>query len=389
MFLDLDNFKNINDSYGHNYGDLILKQVADRLRLLFAKPATVCRQGGDEFIILSPETDQLLLEQLALKVLSRLSEPYLVDQYSFTIGASIGICQYPNDGDSFDSLLSAADTAMYRAKKQKNDYCLFTDELRQQISSTAIIEQALHGALSNNELHMVYQPQITDEGKLYGVEALLRWHNPELGITPPDRFIPVAEDNGTIIELGYFVIDQSIQDIVNFRKSHGFSEIILSINVSIRQLQAVGFIQRLEALLRSYEYPAKQLTLEITEGIFIHDFEYMLPRLDEIRALGINLSLDDFGTGYSSLRMLKNLPIDELKIDKSFIDHITENKKDKAMVSSILNIAKNANTRVVAEGIEYREQSELLTELGCVIEQGYYHSKPITYDQLVEYSARF
>jgi diguanylate cyclase (GGDEF)-like protein len=389
MFLDLDNFKNINDSYGHSYGDVILKQVADRLRNLFVEPATVCRQGGDEFIVLSPGIDQPLLEQLALKVLSKLSEPYIVDQYSFTIGASIGICQYPLDGDSFDSLLSAADAAMYQAKNHKNDYCLFTDELRQQISTKAKIERGLHVALANNELYMVYQPQITEEGGLYGVEALLRWSNPELGITPPDQFIPIAEDNGTIIELGYFVIEQSIKDLVDFIKGSGHREIILSINVSIKQFRAVGFIQRLEALLESYDYPPQHLTLEITEGIFINDIEYMLPLFDQIRALGINLSLDDFGTGYSSLSMLKNLPINELKIDKSFIDHITDSQKDKSMVLSILNIARNANLRVVAEGIEFREQSELLTEMGCVIEQGYYHAKPLPYAQLVEYCAKF
>ena len=385
LFLDLDNFKNINDSYGHSFGDLILKQVADRLRSFFVKPATVCRQGGDEFIILSPKIDRSSLEYLAQEVLSKLSKPYEVGQYSFTIGASIGICRYPRDGDSFDSLLSAADTAMYKAKSEKNDYCLFTDELREQVSTTAKIEQALHTALANNEFHLVYQPQITSQGNIYGVEALLRWRNPDLGNITPDRFIPIAEDSGTIIEIGYFVIEQSIEDIIKLKQSCGHPEICLSINVSVRQLQESSFQQRMEALLASSGYPPGQLTLEITESIFINDFEYVLPLLNEIRALGINLSLDDFGTGYSSLSMLRKLPIDELKIDKDFINQITEIREDRAMVLNILNIARNTNMRVVAEGIESSEQSELLIELGCNIGQGYYHCHPVDFDQLLTF----
>jgi len=389
LFIDLDNFKNINDSYGHNYGDMILKQVAGRLLLLFSEKSLVCRQGGDEFIILCRKTDQQDLNQIASKVLQRISKPYKVDNYKFTIGASIGICRYPSDGDNFDSLFSAADTAMYRAKSNKNNYFIFTNELKDQISFKSQIEQALHTGLRQHEFHMVYQPQIASKGALYGVESLIRWNNPEQGFIPPDKFIPIAEDSGFILELGHFIIDQSIQDIARLSNTNDNYDLQLSINISVRQFLELGFLDRLKSSLVTHKFPSKQLTLEITESIFIDDFEYMLPLFQEIRALGIKISLDDFGTGFSSLSMLKKLPIDELKIDKSFIDHIVDNHQDRSMVINILNIAKNLGLKIVAEGIESLEQGELLSDFNCDIQQGYFYSKGIQYSELEQYCSSY
>ncbi|MCK5664698.1 MAG: EAL domain-containing protein, partial [Thiotrichaceae bacterium] len=389
VFIDLDNFKYINDSYGHNYGDMILKQVASRLLLLFADKGLVCRQGGDEFIILCKKTDQKNLDKIAREVLSRISKPYKIEHYKFTIGASIGICCYPTDGDSFESLFSAADTAMYRAKNNKNNYCIFTNELREQIYFTSQIEQSLHTALRQHEFHMVYQPQIASKGALYGVESLIRWNNPELGFIPPDKFIPIAEDSGFILELGHFIIDQSIQDIARLSNTNDSFDLQLSINISVRQFLESGFLEKLKSSLITHKLPSKQLTLEITESIFIDDFEYMLPLFQEIRALGIKISLDDFGTGFSSLSMLKKLPIDELKIDKSFIDHIVDNRQDRSMVINILNIAKNLGLKIVAEGIESLQQAELLSDFDCDIQQGYFYSKGIEFTELEQYCSSY
>ena len=389
FFMDLDNFKNINDSYGHSYGDMILKQVAIRLLSIFSEKSLVCRQGGDEFIILCKKTSQKSLDEIASKVLNTISRPYEIDNYLFTIGASIGICRYPIDGENFDSLFSAADTAMYQAKNNQHNYFIFTNELKQQLDQKSAIEQALHSALQKNEFHMVYQPQIASRGALYGVEALIRWQNADLGFIPPDKFIPIAEDSGLILELGHFIIDQSIRDITELGKINDFYDLQLSINISVRQFMEFGFLEHLKSSLLIHKFPSRQLTLEITESIFIEDFDCMVPLFNEIRALGIKISLDDFGTGYSSLSMLRKLPIDELKIDKSFIDQSTDNTRDKAMVINILNIAQNLGLKVVAEGIEQQQQAELLAENGCDIQQGYFYSRPIKYKELEQYCSSF
>ena len=389
IFMDLDNFKNINDSYGHSYGDEILIQVADRIRSFFNKENLICRQGGDEFIILFQKTSQRKLEKMAQQLLDLISLPYKLDQYKFSIGASIGICRYPNDGDSFDSLFSAADTAMYEAKNKKNNYFVFTNEMHESITKKSNIEQALHTALKSNEFFMVYQPQITKQGELYGVEALIRWTNKELGFIPPDQFISIAVDSGLILELGHFIIRQSIRDIAKLVTSQNQNNIRLSINISVRQFLEDGFLKQVKTALKDYEFPADRLTLEITESIFIDDLEFMLPLFQSIKDLGVKFSLDDFGTGFSSLSILRNLPVDELKIDKSFIDHITDNAQDKAMVLNILNIASNLNLVVVAEGIETKEQSDVLNEFSCDVQQGYLYSRPVKYQELIQYIADY
>ena len=329
------------------------------------------------------------MNKVASQLLKTISKPYEIDHYQFTIGASIGICRYPQDGESFDSLFSAADTAMYKAKNSQNNHYIFTKELKDQIFRTSQIEQALHTALQKNEFHMVYQPQIASKGALYGIEALVRWNNAKLGNIPPDQFISIAEDSGLILELGQFIIDQSIKDIATLSNSNDYYDLQLSINISVRQFLQHGFLEHLKSSLLIHKFPSRQLTLEITESIFIKDFEYMLPLFNEIRALGIKISLDDFGTGFSSLSMLRKLPIDELKIDKSFIDHSTENRQDKAMVINILNIARNLELKVVAEGIEHQKQAKLLSDFECDILQGYFYSRPMRYKELEKYCSSY
>jgi diguanylate cyclase (GGDEF)-like protein len=385
FFIDLDNFKNINDSHGHSYGDILLKEVAERLLSIYSDSDLVCRQGGDEFIVISRTCDETAITNMAAEVLQSLASPYYVENYNFVMGASIGVARFPADGDTFETLFSAADTAMYKAKNVKNSFYIFSSELRDELMETTDIQQALPQALEDGEFSLVYQPQVLNAQIPVGVEALIRWENGELGQVPPDRFIRVSEGNGMIIDIGHFVMEQALYDLSNVNRHHYCANLQLSINVSIRQLQENGFIERLDVSLSKYEFPANQLTLEITEGIFIDDLQYLIPVLHKIRSLGVKLSMDDFGTGYSSLSLLKQLPIDELKIDKSFIDNIATRNEDRLMVLNIIDIAQNLGINVVAEGIEQKEQSSLLLELGCQLQQGYYYCGPVDLEQLVEY----
>jgi len=385
FFIDLDNFKNINDSHGHSYGDALLQQVAERLLSIFSDKDLVCRQGGDEFIVISRTCDESGITNLAASVLQALASPYYVENYNFVMGASIGVSHFPADGDTFETLFSAADTAMYQAKNVKNSFFVFSSELRDRLMETTEIQQALPQALEDGEFSLVYQPQVLDGHIPVGVEALIRWKNGELGQVPPDRFIRISEGNGMIIDIGHFVMERALFDLADINRHHYCESLQLSINVSIRQLQENGFSERLAACLAKHEFPAHQLTLEITEGIFIDDLQYLIPVLNKIRDLGVKLSMDDFGTGYSSLSLLKQLPVDELKIDKSFIDNITTHNEDRLMVLNIIDIAQNLGIKVVAEGIEQEEQSNMLLELGCNLQQGYFYCGPVDLDRLVEY----
>jgi len=385
FFIDLDNFKNINDSHGHSYGDVLLMEVARRLLSIFSESDLVCRQGGDEFIVISRTCDEAAITDLAAEVLQSLASPYYVEKFNFVMGASIGVAHFPADGNSFETLFSAADTAMYKAKNVKNSFYIFSSELRDELLETTDIQQALPQALEDGEFSLVYQPQVLNAQIPVGVEALIRWKNGELGQVPPDRFIRVSEGNGMIIDIGHFVMEQSLYDLSNINRHHYCANLHLSINVSIRQLQENGFTERLASCLSKYEFPPNQLTLEITEGIFIDDLQYLIPVLHKIRSLGVKLSMDDFGTGYSSLSLLKQLPIDELKIDKSFIDNIATRHEDRLMVLNIIDIAQNLGIKVVAEGIEEQEQSRLLLELGCQLQQGYFYCGPVELEQLIDY----
>jgi diguanylate cyclase (GGDEF)-like protein len=385
FFIDLDNFKNINDSHGHSYGDILLKEVAERLLKVFSDKDLVCRQGGDEFIVITHTCNKKAITNLAAGVLQALASPYYVEKYNFAMGASIGVANYPMDGDSFETLFSAADTAMYQAKNIKNSFYIFSSELRDELMETTGIQQALPQALADGEFSLVYQPQVLDGQIPVGVEALIRWKNGDMGQVPPDRFIRISEGNGMIIDIGHFVIDRALYDLSEINRHHYCQNLHLSVNVSIRQLQENGFTESLSASLLKYEFPANQLTLEITEGIFIDDLQYLIPVLHKIRSLGVKLSMDDFGTGYSSLSLLKQLPIDELKIDKSFIDNIATRNEDRLMVLNIIDIAQNLGIKVVAEGIEQAEQSHLLLDLGCNLQQGYFYCGPVDLERLVEY----
>jgi len=377
LYLDLDNFKNINDKYGHTIGDEILVEVARRLEGYFSKEDMVIRQGGDEFIILKEYDEDCNKECYFKDLITLVSEVYYVELKEFRIGMSVGIAKYPQDASKIEELLSLADTAMYAAKKQKNSYKFFSEDMRKNSLEKADIEQELRGALEREELWMLYQPQIDTNGALYGVEALIRWENKKLGFVGPEKFIGVAEDIGLMRELGKFIIWRSLTEIKAVQDTTGLL-FGLSINVSVLQLYEEDFLYSLLEAIDSIGFDKHRLTIEITETQSLDNLDEVLPLLYTIRNEGIEISLDDFGTGYSSLSILRELPINELKIDKSFIDKILYDSNEKALIQSIISIGKNFDMVTLAEGVETKEQLEELRNIGCDIFQGYYHSKPIS-----------
>ena len=381
IFVDLDNFKNINDSMGHHYGDMILIEIAERLTATIRENALVTRHGGDEFIILVRESDGRRLEKISHSIIEAISMPVQIGELEFNVGASIGIGLYPRDGKDLYELLSAADIAMYRAKKTKNSFAFFTAELKSERKRDSVIEQELRGALEKDELHLLYQPQIDAKGRLHGVEALLRWHNERLGNVPPDRFIHIAEEIGLMPRIGHYVMERALRDIggLQNRLDQNFC---LSLNVSIRQFNEKNFIDKVSKQIEKHDVDRSRIVLEITESLFIEELESIVRQLETLRDLGLRISLDDFGTGYSSLNLLRRLPVDELKIDKSFIDTLLTDKASEAMVKAIITLCKTLGLDIVAEGVEERKQHEWLKRQGCHIYQGYHFAKPLKLEEL-------
>jgi diguanylate cyclase (GGDEF)-like protein len=382
--IDMDNFKNINDSYGHILGDQVIRLVALRLKTFAKDDLFVCRHGGDEFAIFTEYSDDDVLALNAKKLIEHISKPYIIDTVNLTLSASIGIAKFPEHGNSMEKMLKAADIALFEAKKEKNNAVVFANSMEEDYTYKIQIEQELRKAKDNNELHMVYQPQIDPNGNMYGVEALIRWQNERLGFVRPDKFISVAETTGLMPSVGSFVINQSLQEIKDVYNMTN-TNFVLSINISLKQFIQKDFMETLINSIHKVKFLNTNIKLEITEGLFIEDVNTILPLLNQIRSHGIKISLDDFGTGYSSLNVLRLLPIDELKIDKSFIDDILTDISSQKMIQNIIDISSNLGLNVIAEGVETIEQIELLKELGCLKYQGYYYSKPLKKDALVEY----
>ena len=383
IFIDLDNFKIINDGYGHEVGDRVLCQVASRLREMVENEKTniLVRYSGDEFIIVVFGYTADQVDTFCHQILLDLSEPCLVKDYRLILGASIGIAAYPEDGDTLDKLKRYADLAMYEAKKNRNTVTFFRESFREAYRYRALMEQELKHAAQRNELFMMYQPQIRRNGGTFGVEALIRWENKQLGRVPPDKFIPVAEACGEMLTIGDFIIDRTFADINQVRQETGLP-VTVSINISVRQFQHNEFFEKLIKLMEKHTFIHIELVLEVTENLFIEDVIGIQALMHRIKEKGIRISLDDFGTGYSSLSLLNQLPIDELKIDKSFIDDITTNKNTLAMVEGIIAIARKLDIVTVVEGIETDEQRQILSNLQCDIFQGYHFSKPLTLSEL-------
>lgn len=369
FFIDMDNFKNINDNYGHIFGDIVLKEIANRLNKLKRTNDLIIRHSGDEFIFISSLIEKEAIEKLALKIIDELSSPYYIKQYKFILGSSIGISQFPKDGSTLDDIKRYADIAMYEAKKIKNTYSIFENSIKEKYLKESLMEEELRNSLINNEIYMMYQPQVTNENKLYGVEALVRWNNKKFGFVPPDVFIKIAENSGFMDKLGEFIIQTSLKEIKEIQEKTDI-KFQLSINISVKQFLEINFYSNLFETIQMTNFDKNALTLEVTESTFIEDINLILDLLQKIKQEGVKISLDDFGTGYSSLSLLKKLPIDELKIDKSFVDDILIDKESLAMVENIIAIGKNLNMYILAEGVETTEQKDLLINKSCDLFQG-------------------
>jgi len=381
FYIDMDHFKNINDSFGHQFGDYVLKEITQRLHVMSPPNSLIIRYGGDEFVIITRFHERKELLSFASRLIDALSRPYNVQELHFNIGASIGIALYPEHGESLDMLLRASDIALYESKKIKNSASIFVNSMQEGFLKNVKIEQELRKAINQNELSMAYQPQIDNHGCMYGVEALVRWHSSTLGYVPPNHFIPLAEASGLMPKIGRFIIETTCQEMkdLHIKLNHTFQ---VSINISVRQFMDPGFLEHLLESLEKTQMHHLSITLEVTENLFIEDIHYILPLLQQIREMGIQISMDDFGTGYSSLSMLRKLPIDELKIDKSFVDEIFEDEASAKMVQNIIAIGKNFGMHILAEGVETKEQKEILTTFGCDRFQGYYFAKPLAKEDL-------
>ncbi|PME63195.1 histidine kinase [Vibrio lentus] len=386
LFIDIDNFKCVNDTHGHDFGDKVLKQIALRLMRFRSRLSLLVRESSDEFLFLTPMTSETEIKRLAERLIEVLSQPYEVEDSQFLLGCSIGIARFPEHGKDLDSLLRSADISMYKAKQQQNSYSIFTTAMQDAHLYKMKVEQRLRIAIEKQTLFMAFQPLVRTDESTHGVEALVRWIDDELGFVPPDVFIPVAESTGLMQKLGTFIIESSIMQIAHLHRTTE-QKIGLSINISVRQFSHKSFSEHLFATLEKYQFSPSCLTLEITESLFIEDVDIVKPIFEALHEKNIKISLDDFGTGYSSLSMLKALPIDELKIDKSFIENIAVDQQSLTMVQNIIAIGKNFGMVVLAEGVESNEHFAILKACGCDLMQGYYFSRPIPYDELCEYLA--
>jgi diguanylate cyclase (GGDEF)-like protein/PAS domain S-box-containing protein len=380
LLLDLDNFKDINDSYGHSAGDTLLRIVSQRLLRCCNSGAVLARLGGDEFGVLVPKVASVgQLQQLTDAVLQQLLEPCsLGNGQDVTSSASIGISLYPQHANDSENLLRAADAAMYKVKQGgRNHVAFYSDELTAQARQRLLLEGRLRLALQQNQLQCYYQPQLDlVSGELIGAEVLLRWFDAELGFISPAQFIPLAESCGLIHSLGHWVLQQSCRQFAQWRVQ-GLAPFSLAVNVSAQQFARPQLLAELSQILADTGMPAHCLELEVTESALMLDESRVVALMQQIKALGVRLAIDDFGTGYSSLSYLKRLPLDILKIDRGFIEHIPQANDDKQIASAIIALAHNLNFKVLAEGVETAEQLAFLRQQGCDYYQGYYFSKPL------------
>jgi diguanylate cyclase (GGDEF)-like protein len=382
LCLDLDHFKNVNDTLGHPAGDLLLQIVAQRLRGCVRDGDTVARLSGDEFAILQPSLEQPQHAQaLAERIIKVLCAPYNVGGHRVVISVSAGIALAPVDGYDADDLLKKADVALYRAKANgRSCYCFFEPEMEAQLQARLTMEADLRDALEKQQLELFYQPLFDlVKNKVCGFEALLRWHHPTQGLVSPDLFIPVAEHTGLIIPIGEWVVRQACKDASGWP-----NDIRVSVNLSPLQFLNPKLIEVVAGILSELEFHSDRLEFEVTESVMLQDSELVLSSLHDLRGMGLTIALDDFGTGYSSLSYLRRFPFDKIKIDKSFIMALTGERDSTAFVDAIVNIASSLGMRVTAEGVETAEQLAHVRQAGCAIAQGYYFGRPQPGDHVLD-----
>jgi diguanylate cyclase (GGDEF)-like protein/PAS domain S-box-containing protein len=383
MFVDLDQFKKINDSLGHGVGDKLLQSVAERLMNSVRRTDTVSRHGGDEFVVLLSQIEHE--EDAAVsarKILRALAAPHIVDGKNLDISVSIGVSTYPSDGPGAENLMNKADTAMYEAKKQgRNNYQFFRKDMQVRLADRQLLERDLRYALGRNEFMLHYQPKFNlQTGQITGVEALIRWVHPRRGMVPPAKFIPIAEECGLILQIGRWVLLEACKQARAWSDS-GFGIVPIAVNVSAAEFGDKDFISGVRAVLIATGVEPRNLELELTESVLMQDAESTVRTLGALKTMGVTLAIDDFGTGYSSFTYLRRFPVDALKLDQSFVQEITENPGDATIVSAMINVANSLNHRVIAEGVETRAQLKFLQSHGCGEGQGYYFSHPVAAEQ--------
>jgi diguanylate cyclase (GGDEF)-like protein/PAS domain S-box-containing protein len=388
LFLDLDNFKILNDTLGHEFGDLLLQQVAQRLQSCVRDGDTVARLGGDEFVVALENLSEVVLdtatqtETIAEKILTSLRQPYQLNTQIYNSTASVGAVIFNNQRSSVEELMKHADIAMYQAKKDgRNTVRFFDPKMQEAINVHATIESELHKAIDDNQFTLYYQVQMDNSFHPIGAETLIRWMHPERGLVSPLQFIPLAEETGLIIPIGLWVLETACAQLKSWQQDTSSCNLTLAVNVSARQFRQVDFVPQVRALVQRYSINPMLLKLELTESLLLDDMEETISIMNTLNEIGIKFSLDDFGTGYSSLQYLKRLPLNQLKIDQSFVRDIATDDSDKAIVKTIIAIAHSLNLDVIAEGVETEEQHKFLLNSGCRHFQGYLLGKPVPIEQ--------
>jgi len=386
LYIDIDNFKLINDQWGHDYGDLVLVEVTKKLKSCLRSTDVVARLGGDEFIILLNKIkDRNEIESIIQRIIAVFQTPTQIYQISMMLSCSIGVAIFPDHGKDYSSLLKKADEALYYVKNHgKGNYFIYSNEIESQSLERRLFENALRIALETNQFYLVYQPKMNFETKeIYGMEALVRWQHPDLGLINPGKFIPVAESTGLIVPIGEWILRESLRQLKEWLDS-GMPPLVISVNVSVKQLDDPNFVTIVKEALNDYKVDPALIELELTESIFA-DIKDISPTLERLKELGIQISIDDFGTGYSSLSYLKYLPVSTVKVDSSFIKDIHTNQESKAIVKAVLLMAKSKGLEVIAEGVENKEQIKNLQTSGCKLGQGYYISKPLNSIDFIQF----
>ena len=388
MFINLDNFKSINDTKGHDFGDLLLIEVAQRLQSCVREGDTVARLGGDEFVVMLEDLGSMAehaaaqAEEVGEKILSALNRYYLIKEQEFHCTASIGTSLFIDRGASADELLRYADMAMSQAKKAgRNTIRFFDPKMQAALEARTILEADLRQALAGQQFRLYYQAQVDEAGRIFGAEALVRWIHPQRGMVPPCQFIPLAEETSLILDIGQWVLETACRQLASWSNDEQRCDLVLAVNVSARQFKLKDFVDRVAAVIREHRINPSRLKLELTESMVLDNLDDVVAKMHALKALGVGLSMDDFGTGYSSLSYLKQLPLDQLKIDRSFVNDIVNDPLDAVMVRTIIDMAHNFGLNVIAEGVETDAQLAFLKQHGCMAYQGYLFSKPVPIEE--------
>ncbi len=384
LFIDLDNFKNLNDTLGHDMGDLLLQQVSERLVHSVREGDTVARLGGDEFVVmledLSASINEAVIQVEAVghKILESINKSYQLTTYFYNCTSSIGITLFTGQQQTGDEILKQADIAMYQAKAAgRNALRFFDQQMQDTITNRVSLERDLENALAENQIMLYYQPQLQSGNQIIGAEALIRWHHPERGFVPPSDFIPLAEENKLILAIGQWVLETACAQIKKWESCEQTKNLTIAVNVSARQFHQIDFVENVRQVLKDIAINPNKLKLELTETVVLDDIEGTINKMNALHELGVSFSMDDFGTGYSSLSYLSRLPMDQLKIDQSFVLNININITDAVIVQTIIGMAKNLYMEVIAEGVETEQQRQFLELNGCSQYQGYLFSKPV------------